>query len=352
MSPAELVHHVAQTLPTLSSPEEIERFSQEIRGRKGLLTQELRALASLPEDARKIAGQEINDLKQAIDELFSHAEKAAHTHRLAQLAEAERIDISEPAKALPKGHLHPVSRAIAEITDLFTHLGFVRVIAPDVDSDFYAFESLNMPKDHPARDEWETFFVADGEAQTSRIGDSKIVLTPHTSNAQVREMQKGVLPIRMINLNRTYRRQSDVSHIPMFHQFEGLMVDKGLTIGNLKAVLESFAKAFFGEDRTIRLRPHHFRFTEPSFEIDISCGVCKGDASVGCRLCKAGWLELGGAGMVHPNVLRAGGLDPDEVSGCAFGWGIERTFLMREGLNIDDIRVLYRPDLRFVNQFV
>jgi phenylalanyl-tRNA synthetase alpha chain len=208
------------------------------------------------------------------------------------------------------------------------------------------FEALNMPGDHPARDDWETFFVDVPEG-----AKGKLVLTPHTSNSQVRIMETQKPPIRMININRTYRRQSDTRHLSMFHQFEGLVIDRGMTIANLKGTIDYFAKTYFGPERTTRLRPHHFRFTEPSFEIDISCGVCNADPSVNCRLCKEGWMELGGAGMVHPNVLKSGGLDSEEFSGFAFGWGVERTMMMKEGMNIDDIRVLYKNDLRFVKQF-
>ena len=183
---------------------------------------------------------------------------------------------------------------------------------------------------------------------------AEMVLTPHTSNAQVREMEQSELPIRMININRTYRRQSDITHVPMFHQFEGLVIDKGITIADLKGTLDFFAQNFFGADRKTRLRPHHFRFTEPSFEIDITCDQCKGEGKIDglkCRTCKEGWLELGGAGMVHPNVLQAGGVDPEEYSGFAFGWGVERTLMMKSGINVGDIRVLYKNDLRFLKQF-
>jgi phenylalanyl-tRNA synthetase alpha chain len=182
-----------------------------------------------------------------------------------------------------------------------------------------------------------------------------MVLTPHTSNAQVRELQRGAFPVRMISIGKTYRRQSDVTHAPMSHQFEGLYVDKGVAITHLRGVLDYFAKSFFGPDRKTRLRPFHFRFTEPSFEIDISCGVC-GGTGLGadrqkCRVCKRGWLELGGAGMVHPNVLKAGGVDPKKYSGFAFGWGVERTYMMKEGMRLDDIRLLYKNDIRFLKQF-
>jgi phenylalanyl-tRNA synthetase alpha chain len=182
-----------------------------------------------------------------------------------------------------------------------------------------------------------------------------MVLTPHTSSSQVREMEKRHLPIRMINIAKCYRRQIDVSHVPMFHQFEGLLIDKHVSVTHLKGVLDYFAKSFFGPDRVTRLRPFHFRFTEPSFEVDISCGICGGTGKLAegqkCRLCKEGWLELGGAGMVHPNVLKAGKIDPEEWGGFAFGWGVERTMAMKSGVRIDDIRVLYKSDFRFLRQF-
>ena len=182
------------------------------------------------------------------------------------------------------------------------------------------------------------------------MGSTQFVLTPHTSNGQVREMEKGKLPIRMINISKCYRRQSDVSHVPMFHQFEGLYVDRHVTIAHLRGVIEYFVHQFFGEDRTYRLRPFHFRFVEPGFEIDVSCDVCGGEG-VTCRLCKGGWLELAGAGMVHPNVLEAGGIDPKQYTGFAFGFGVERSYMMKAGLKVDDIRILYKNDLRFLEQF-
>jgi phenylalanyl-tRNA synthetase alpha chain len=175
-----------------------------------------------------------------------------------------------------------------------------------------------------------------------------MVLTPHTSNGQVREMEKGVLPIRMINIAKCYRRQIDISHVPMFHQFEGLYIDKNISIGHLKGVLDYFAQQFFGKERKTRIRPFHFQFTEPSFEVDISCGICNG---TGCKLCKEGWLELGGAGMVHPNVLKAGNIDTDRYNGFAFGWGVERSFMMKSGTSLDDVRLINSNDVRFLEQF-
>ncbi|MDO8560559.1 MAG: phenylalanine--tRNA ligase subunit alpha, partial [bacterium] len=261
------------------------------------------------------------------------------------------LDVSQPGIVPRVGHRHLVSQAIDEITAIFERIGFQRSRYPEVDWEYYAFAALNMPADHPARDEWETFFV-DAEP----LGKwGRRVLTPHTSNGQVREMEQYRPPIRMVNIGKCYRRQIDVSHVPMFYQFEGLVVDEGITMAHLVGTLDYFAKAFFGPDRKIRIRPYHFQFTEPSIEIDINCAVCGGrgilaDGKV-CRLCKQGWLELGGAGMVHPNVLKAGKVDPKIYSGFAFGWGVERCFLMKSGLQIPDIRMLYENDLRFLQQF-
>jgi phenylalanyl-tRNA synthetase alpha chain len=262
------------------------------------------------------------------------------------------FDETLPGKPVPIGHLHPVTQAISEITDIFEKVGFVRVRYPEVDWDWYPFESLNMPKTHPARDEWETFFIDSKEHKV--LG--KMVLTPHTSNGQVREMERlKTPPIRMINIAKCYRRQSDVSHTPMFHQFEGLVVDKGISVVHLKGTIDYFVKQFFGPKRRSRLRPYHFQFTEPSFEVDVTCDICLGKAVLPsgqpCRLCKEGWLELGGAGMVHPNVLRNGRIDPSEYTGFAFGWGVERTYMMKSGIKIDDLRLLYNNDIRFLNQF-
>ncbi|MDP2631500.1 MAG: phenylalanine--tRNA ligase subunit alpha [Candidatus Uhrbacteria bacterium] len=331
----------------------LEDLRVEYLGRKGKLAGIMKQLPSLAEDLRKDMGSFANEVKAAIETAFTEAHDSLHEIDRESRREVEWLDITMPGTQPKTGHLHLVTQAIEEVNNIFARLGFVLVRHPEVEWDLYAFESLNMPKDHPARDEWETFFIADGEKQM--VGENgKVVLTPHTSNGQVREMEKGNMPIRMININKCYRRQSDVSHAPMFHQFEGLMIDKNVTIAELKGTIDFFAKNFFGADREIRLRPFHFRFTEPSFEIDITCDVCKGtggDESAVCRLCKDGWLELGGAGMVHPNVLKAGNLDPDEYTGFAFGWGVERTMMMKAGLNIADIRTLYRNDLRFLRQF-
>lgn len=318
-------------------------------GRKGELTALLRQLASLSPEEKREVGRIANDLKTHAESLIAHRRNEMKSQTASGLASSDRLDVTEPGIRPPEGHLHLVTQAIREITGIFDRIGFSRVRYPEVDWDWYAFESLNMPKDHPARDEWETFFM---EAPDSKHG--RMVLIPHTSNSQVREMLLGELPIRMINIAKCYRRQIDVTHVPMFHQFEGLYIDKHVSISHLRGVLDYFAQSYFGPDRVTRLRPHHFRFTEPSFEIDVSCGVCGGTGVLDgakCRTCKRGWLELGGAGMVHPNVLKAGGVDPKKFSGFAFGWGIERTASMKSGTKLDDIRILYKNDIRFLEQF-
>ncbi len=333
-----------------SDAAELDRVQVHYLGRKGELTTRLKEIAALPEKERKAAGEMANRIKADVEKEIARKEAGFTLAAAAALADTEWIDVTAPGTPVPEGHLHLSTQAIQEIVGIFRRLGFTRVRYPEVDWDWYAFEALNMPPDHPARDEWETFFV------DLPAGDKgKVVLTPHTSNGQIHELERKELPIRMINISKCYRRQSDVSHVPMFYQFEGLVIDKGISITHLKGVLDHFAKAYFGPERRTRLRPFHFRFTEPSFEVDISCGICGGtgllaDGSV-CRLCKQGWVELGGAGMVHPNVLKATGVDPEEWGGFAFGWGLERTFMMKAGVRIDDIRVLYRNELGFLRQF-
>ncbi len=333
--------------------EELEAARVEYLGRKGRLAEAMKDLASLDADARREAGKIANDVKRTIEASFQATEARVVAGAAEERQAQEWLDVTLPGVSPAVGHLHLTTQAIEEISAIFAHIGFVRSRHPEIDWDYYAFESLNMPKEHPARDEWETFFVGDdGEVAMGEKG--KIVLTPHTSNGQVREIEKGELPIRMINIGKCYRRQASARHLPMFHQFEGLMIDKNVTVTELKGVFDYFVKRYFGANRATRLRPYHFRFTEPSFELDISCAVCEGTGKVDgvkCKLCKGGWLELGGAGMVHPNVLKAGGLDPNEYTGFAFGWGLERTMMMRSGINIDDIRTLYKNDLRFLTQF-
>ncbi len=340
----ELKNRVFDHLKSVSSAKELVAYEFDILGRKGEFAELSKKLKDISQDERPKAGQLINSVKQELTQAFE-----TRKQELGSTAsdEAPHIDVTLPGVGPKVGHLHPVTRAIEEIDTIFTQLGFKRVRYPEVEWDYYAFESLNTPKDHPARDEWETFFITDKEV--GPLG--KIILTPHTSSGQVREMQKYCkegLPVRMLNIAKTYRRQIDISHLPMFHQFEGLVVDRDVTLTQLVGTLDYFVKNFFSAERTVRLRPWHFRFTEPSFEVDISCGMCGGK---GCSTCKQGWVELGGAGMVHPAVLRAGGYDPDEFTGFAFGFGVERCYFMKSNLNIGDLRLLYSNDLRFLEQF-
>jgi phenylalanyl-tRNA synthetase alpha chain len=294
-------------------------------------------------DQKPMLGKLINEIKRELAEEFQKA-KAALSYPARQ---GEPLDVTLPGAPQPFGHLHLVTRAIDAIERIFIPLGFSRMSYNEIEWDYYAFEALNMPRSHPARDEWETFFISE-----DAVGPKgRILLSPHTSSGQVREMEKRSakgLGVRMINIAKCYRRQSDISHVPMFHQFEGLAVDRSITMRELIGTIEYFVKNFFGPDRKIRLRPYHFRFTEPSIEIDVACGICRGK---GCPYCKDGWSEIAGAGIVHPKVLAAGGYDPKKYTGFAFGFGVERSYMMKNNLNIPDVRLLYSNDIRFLEQF-
>lgn len=341
-----------QQLPEQMLQEQLDADALRIKylGKNGLFNEFSQALKTLPNEQKRNFGKILNQIKTQLESQYE-------TLSQVDIQQQDSIDLTLPGKESPQGHLHPITQAIEEISHIFEKIGFQRVHYPEVDWDHYVFEALNMPKDHPARDEWETFFVDTKESP--KMG--KMVLTTHTSNGQVREMERlhAQPPIRMINIARTYRRQSDATHTQMFHQFEGLVIDKGITIQHLKGTLDYFAHEFYGPSTKSRIRPFHFQFTEPSFEVDFSCHICQGTGFVTdengqkqkCKLCKSGWHEVGGAGMVHPNVLKAGGIDPEEYTGFAFGWGVERTYTLRKGLNIDDIRLFYSGNLEFLQQF-
>ena len=323
-----ITNSLAHGTASVGTISQLEKIETEYLGKHGVLNLEF---AKLNKPDKSKCGQEFNAAKL---KAIQTVEK--RRNELIKKTEKESFDVTVPGILPPLGHLHLVTQAIREISDIFTKIGFIRRRYPEVDTDWYAAEGLNIPPDHPARDDQETFYVSEN-----------VVLTPHTSNGQLHEMELMKRPpIKMINIGKTYRRQIDISHTPMFHQFEGLLIDKGINITHLIGVGNYFVQNYFGPDRRIRLRPHHFQFTEPSFEIDITCGVCRG---VGCRLCKAGWLELGGAGMVHPTVLKNGGINPDKYSGFAFGWGVERVLAMK--YDLPDIRNIYTTDLRILNQF-
>lgn len=319
------------------SANELEQIRIDYFGRSGKFTSLVKEIKNaLPEERRQI-GQTINETKKSIEELIAGQKNSFKENA------REWFDPTIPPEMPDVGHIHFVTKAIEEITETFEKIGFRRERYPEVEWDYFAFGALNFPNNHPARDDWETFFVDAPESK--KYG--AMLLTPHTSSGQIREMLKGELPIRMINIAKCYRRQIDISHYPMFYQFEGLVVDKDISITNLKGTIDYFAKSFLGPERVTRLRPYHFQFTEPSFEVDVSCNVCGGR---GCKLCKEGWLELGGAGMVHPNVLKECGIDPKVHSGFAFGWGVERTYMMKSGLSVPDVRLVYSDDLRILKQ--
>lgn len=324
------------------SDEELEELRIAYLGRKGKITQLLKKIPSLSSSERKKIGQLINDAKIAIEQALNEAKKNQIVKKID--LDKEWLDVTAPGKKPSLGHLHLVTQAIEEITAIFEKIGFTHISYPEVEWDWYAFSGLNMPENHPARDEWETLYI--DKLEHKKYG--RAVLTPHTSSGQIREMERRKPPIRMLNIAKCYRRQSDISHAPMFYQFEGLVIDKDINITHLKGTLDYFVKQYFGPKRKTRIRPFHFQFTEPSIEVDVSCDICQGR---GCRVCKEGWLELGGAGMVHPVVLKNGGIDPEKYTGFAFGWGVERVLMMKSGLKIDDLRMLYINDLRFLKQF-
>ena len=332
----------------IEDTDSLENLRIKYLGRKGLINSFIDELKKLEISNRKILGPKINHLKKYIERQLSLKSKSI----VDKEEKEEVIDITLPGKKYPKGSLHPTTIAIEEITYIFKKIGFIPVSYPETEWEYFAFDALNMPKGHPARDDFETFFL--DESENKKYG--KMILTPHTSSGQNREMKRLKRPpIRMINIGKCYRPNWDAVHNPMFYQFEGLCVDKDINITNLKGTIDYFVHQFFSEDRKTRLRPFHFQFTEPSFEVDITCGVCEGSGVLKsgerCKVCKSGWLELGGAGMVHPNVLKEGGIDPKVYSGWAFGFGVERVYMMKEGLMLDDIRVLYSGQLEFLNQF-
>lgn len=345
--PDTLLKQLQEELTQINSLSQLEQTETKYLGRNGLINDLLKQMKDIAPAEKREYGQQVNTVKNEITQILSEKRQQVLTAEEV----SQYVDITLPGKQYPQGSLHMVTLAIQEISKIFEKIGFIRMSYQEIDWEYFSFEALNMPADHPARDDFETFFV--DVPPHPEYG--KMVLTPHTSNGQNREMRRlGKPPIRMINIGKTYRPNWDASHVPMFHQFEGLCVDKGINITHLKGTIDYFAKEFFGENRKTRLRPFHFQFTEPSFEVDVSCGVCDGTGFVGankCKFCKSGWVELGGSGMVHPNVLKAGGLDPEEYTGWAFGFGFERVFMMKEGLKLDDIRILYSGDIRFLEQF-
>lgn len=321
----------------VSSKENLENIRVKFLGKKGELTQILRGMGALSAEERPIVGKVANEIRQDIEGKIEIAVKAIKEKEKEVKLKNEVIDISMPGVKCSVGKRHPLELTLEKIKNIFISMGFSIEEGPEVEYDHYNFEALNIPKDHPARGEQDTFYINDN-----------IVLRTQTSPVQVRTMEKQKPPIKMISPGKVYRSDSvDATHSPIFYQVEGLVVDKNITFADLKGTLELFTKKMFGDKMETKFRPHHFPFTEPSAEMDATCFVCKGE---GCRVCKgSGWIELLGCGMVHPDVLRNCGIDPEVYSGFAFGFGLDRMVMLDYG--IDDIRLLYESDMRFLNQF-
>ena len=320
----------------VATEQEVSQLRISYLGRRGKLTVLLKRLRELPPVERSEAGKLANDLKieleKEIDGLLIRLREETKERSLVQ----EKIDISLPGTLLPVGKLHPITQVMGQMVDIFSRMGFQVAEGPQVELDYYNFEALNIPRDHPARDMHDTFYFSED-----------LVLRTHTSPVQIRVMESQRPPIQIIAPGVVYRRDSDVSHTPMFHQVEGLMVDEGISFAHLKGVLTFFIQEMFGKGTPLRFRPSFFPFTEPSAEVDIGCVICKGD---GCRVCGGtGWLEILGAGMVDPEVFQIVGYDPEEVTGFAFGLGIERIAMLKFGIN--DIRLFFTNDVRFLGQF-
>lgn len=308
-----------------------------VLGKKGELTAVLKSMKEILPKDRPAFGQLVNEVRSEIEKKLEDAKAALEAKELELRLQHEVIDVTLPAKKNKVGHAHPNTIALEEVERIFIGMGYEVVEGPEVELDYYNFEALNIPANHPAKDEQDTFYIND-----------EIVLRTQTSPVQVREMEKGKLPIRMIAPGRVFRSDEvDATHSPSFHQIEGLVIDKHITFADLKGTLAEFARELFGAETKVKFRPHHFPFTEPSAEVDVTCFKCGGK---GCRFCKgSGWIEILGCGMVHPRVLRMSGIDPEEYSGFAFGVGLERIALLK--YEIDDMRLLYENDDRFLKQF-
>jgi phenylalanyl-tRNA synthetase alpha chain len=315
---------------------ELQDLKVKYLGRKGILTERIKNLGTLPKEERPKYGRLLNEVKRHIEGLLQEREGILKLRETEETLRSEYIDITVPGCFIPSGHQHPASKVLDEIISVFLSLGFVIETGPEVELDYYNFEALNFPRDHPARDMQDTFYITD-----------EIVLRTHTSPVQIRVMERLKPPLKVIVPGKVYRCDADISHTPMFHQLEGFMVDRGVSMSDLKGVLEVFAHSVFGPETPVRFRPSFFPFTEPSAEVDIGCVICKGK---GCSICKnTGWIEILGAGMINPCVFEKVGYDIDTYTGFAFGMGIERIAMLKYG--IDDIRLFFENDKRFLEQF-
>ena len=330
----------ARALERLQNAEDLTALEEarvQLLGKKGELTAILKTMGQLSPEERPVMGQMANEVRAAIEEKLAARGAALKAAMAEQKLKMETIDVTLPGKPVREGHRHPLNLVLDEIKEIFLGMGFDVVSGPEVELDYYNFEALNLPPDHPARDTQDTFYITD-----------KVLLRTQTSPVQIRTMEQRKPPIRIIAPGRVYRKdEADATHSPMFHQIEGMVVDKGVTMADLKGTLNEVVKSLYGEDAVTRFRPHHFPFTEPSCEVDVQCFSCKGK---GCSVCKGeGWIEVLGAGMIHPKVLEGCGIDTDVYSGWAFGMGVERLAMMRYGFN--NLKLCFENDVRFLEQF-
>lgn len=325
-----------QAIAQSTDGQSLDAIRVQYLGKKGCLTELLKGLGSLSPEARPKAGEQVNLVKKAIQSALIEKQQTLQAEQLAAQLAKETIDVTLPGIGQTMGSQHPISHTLARIEQFFTRMGFTVADGPEIEDDYHNFQALNIPEHHPARASQDTFYFDDG-----------MVLRTQTSNVQIRTMENQKPPVRVIAPGRVYRSDSDVTHTPMFHQIEGLWVDKGIHFGHLKGVLQAFLQDFFAAEVVTRFRPSYFPFTEPSAEVDVQCVKCQGK---GCRVCgHSGWLEILGCGMVHPNVLENVGIDPEEYTGFAFGMGVERLTMLRYG--VSDLRQFFENDLRFLQQF-
>lgn len=325
-----------QESTTVGSLADIQKLKIKYLGKKGCVSEKLKSLSILPAEQRPAYGKAVNEIKRAIEAEIARIEARFKQEEYRKSVATDTFDVTLPGKYTPCGREHPIQQVLSEITGIFVSMGFEIGEGPEVELDYYNFEALNMPKNHPARDMQDTFYVSDD-----------VVLRTHTSPVQVRVMEKRTPPLKIIAPGKVYRCDADISHTPMFHQVEGFMVDTDIALSDLKGVLQLFIHTMFSTATPVRFRPSYFPFTEPSAEVDIGCIFCSGS---GCRVCKqTGWLEILGAGMIHPRVFEYVGYDPEQYTGFAFGMGVERITMLKFG--IDDIRLFFENDLRFLRQF-
>lgn len=327
----------------------LEEIRVSVLGKSGTLTAYLRNMGSVPKEQKAEVGRSLNQVKAAVEDALEEAKATLSAQELAASIASDAVDITLPGRSQHIGTRHLINGIIDEISDIFLGLGYSVIEGPEVETDYYNFEALNAPADHPSRSMQDTFYVRDMTGKEAAVkGESDILLRTQTSGVQVHAMEDQPLPIYVIAPGKVYRRDvADASHLPQFHQIEGLVVDKGITFGDLKGTLEFLCKQVFGPERKTRFRAHYFPFTEPSAEVDVSCGICGGE---GCRMCKhTGWLEILGCGMVDPNVLTMSGIDPEVYSGFAFGMGVERIACLK--YDVPDLRMLLDGDMRFLRQF-